>query len=291
MKRRRAFTLVEMLVVMGIFTLLMAILVPALQRVRAAADRLICASQLRQIGLALHHYHVDYSRLPPGVKSTIPQYRMTWLTQLLPYIEQDRLWQMTAQAYAIQPIPFIYPIHQGLATPIKLFCCPADERMGEAHTSHQGYFTAHTSYVGVLGINYQSTRGCLFRDSRIRLTDILDGSSNTIVAGERPPSADYWYGWWYASYGQAGTGSGDVLLGSAELNLGEQYTSSCPTGPYVFQPGAVDNQSSMFHFWSLHPGGAHFLFGDGSVRFLGYSAAPIIPPLSTRAGGEVTPID
>lgn len=287
MKRRCAFTLIELLVVIVIFSLLMAMIMPALQRVRAAADRLVCASQLRQIGIALHHYHSDHQRLPEGVRSSFQHFRMSWMTQLLPYIEQDSLWQTTLAAYAIQPLPFVYPIHKGLATPIKLFSCPSDERMGTPHVSHMGFYVAHTSYLGVLGTDYQSTKGCLYRDSRIRLTDIYDGTSNTIMVGERPPSPDYWYGWWYAGWGQAGTGSGDMLLGSQELNAGETYTMSCPPGPYSFRPGKVDDQCSLFHFWSLHPSGAHFLSGDGSVRFLSYSLhTDIMPALSTRNGGE-----
>jgi prepilin-type processing-associated H-X9-DG protein len=108
------------------------------------------------------------------------------------------------------------------------------------------------------------------------------------VAGERPPSADFWYGWWYAGFGQAGTGSGDMLLGVRERNRGGYiYTYFCAPGPYSFSPGRFDNQCDLFHFWSPHPGGAHFLFGDGSARFLGYAADPILPALATRAGGEV----
>jgi prepilin-type processing-associated H-X9-DG protein len=126
----------------------------------------------------------------------------------------------------------------------------------------------------------------LFLDSHVRLADITDGTSCTLMAGERPPSADCWYGWWYAGYGQAGTGSADMLLGARERNLGGPYVSSCPPGPYRFQAGRVENQCDLFHFWSLHPGGAHFLFADGSVRFLAYSAADILPALATRAGGE-----
>jgi prepilin-type processing-associated H-X9-DG protein len=108
-------------------------------------------------------------------------------------------------------------------------------------------------------------------------------------SGERPPSADFWYGWWYAGYGQAGTGSADMLLGVRERNLGGPFVSDCPAGPYHFREGRADNQCDLFHFWSLHPGGAHFLFADGSVRFLAYSADAILPALATRAGGE--PVD
>jgi len=100
-------------------------------------------------------------------------------------------------------------------------------------------------------------------------------------------SADFWYGWWYAGFGQRGTGSADLLLGVRERNVGGGYVSSCPPGPYHFQPGCVDQQCDLFHFWRLHPGGAHFLYADGSVHFLTYEADRVLPALATRAGGEV----
>ena len=139
----------------------------------------------------------------------------------------------------------------------------------------------------MLGTDYTSTTGVLYRDSRVRLTDITDGASNTIAVGERPPSADYWYGWWYAGFGQNGTGGLDSLLGARELNAGGNYTYMCAPGPFHFQSGRFDDQCSAFHFWSPHTGGANFLFADGSVRFLSYSADKILPALATRAGGEV----
>src|SRR5205085_11528853 len=101
-----------------------------------------------------------------------------------------------------------------------------------------------------------------------------------------PPSADFLYGWWYAGVGQAGTGSLDMLLGLRERRIRNSGTSGCAYGPYHFAPGQFDNQCDVFHFWSPHPGGAHFLFADGSVHFLAYAAAPLLPALASRAGGE-----
>ena len=109
---------------------------------------------------------------------------------------------------------------------------------------------------------------------------------------ERPPSADFQFGWWYAGTGQRFTGSADVVLGVREPNL-QPVTVGSPCGPgsYPFAPArGFDDPCGMFHFWSPHPGGANFLFADGSVRFLKYSADPILPALATRAGNEAVAV-
>jgi prepilin-type processing-associated H-X9-DG protein len=289
-RRRYASTLVELLVVLGTIAILFALLVPAVEAARAMAEKATCSNNLRQIGLAAHQYHDTHAGFPAGFKSnkkTEPQPRMTWLTQLLPYVEQSGLWQSTEAAYGSQRVPTVNPPHVGFSTPIAMFECPSDDRMGIAQYTHKGYRVALTSYVGVLGTNMKQPDGVLFVDSHVRFVDIVDGASNTIMAGERPPSADYWYGWWYTGYGQLGSGSLDMLLGVREINLGGIYISSCPKGPYDFQAGQLSQECDAFHYWSLHSGGAHFLFADGSVRFLSYQANGVIPALATRAGGEV----
>lgn len=290
MKGRPAFTLVELLVVIGVTSLSLSALIPAIQKIRSAADKLSCANNLRQIGVALHHYHNDYERFPSGYTSISrdePSPRMTWLARLLPYVEQDALWRTTVTAYQQNRVAFNNPPHIGLSKPIKLYGCTADDRMGQAQVTLRGRVVALTSYLGVLGTDYRITDGILFRDSHTRITDIRDGSSNTIMVGERPPSPDCFYGWWYAGFGQNGTGSLDMLLGAKERNFGKGTVATCPPGPYFFGPGNLNNQSDVFHFWSLHPSGANFLFGDGSVRFIVYSVDPnLLPALATRNGGE-----
>jgi prepilin-type processing-associated H-X9-DG protein len=211
-------------------------------------------------------------------------------TRLLPYLEQDPLWRATDAAYQYQPVAYVDPPHVGFGTPVRMFSCPMDARTLQPQNTHQGLRAALTSYVGVLGTAYDQADGVLFLDSRVRLTDITDGTSNTVMAGERPASADCWYGWWYAGFGQAGTGSADMLLGARERNFGGQYVASCPPGPYHFQPGQLSTQCDLFHFWSLHSGGGQFLFADGAVRFLTYSADPLLPALATRSGEVVSPL-
>ena len=287
---RRAFTLVELLAVVGVIFMLIGLAMPAIQKVRAAADKMRCASQLRQLGIALHLYHNDYGSLPPGVTPNrlgVPYPYLGWQARLLPYLEQDAAWKQIDTAYRQDRYPFNNPPHEYFAKPMKLFSCPADERLQDAHYARGRYYVALTSYVGVLGTSWNQLDGVLFLNSKVRLTDIYDGTTHTIMVGERPPSPDFWFGWWYASVGVAGTGSPDLLLGGRENNAIGSYIGGCPIGPYVFKKGDPNNMCDTFHFWSLHPSGAHFLMADSSAQFLTYAAAPLIPGLCTRNGGEM----
>jgi prepilin-type N-terminal cleavage/methylation domain-containing protein/prepilin-type processing-associated H-X9-DG protein len=285
---RRGFTVIELLVVIGIIATILGLLMAAVQHVRETAGRARCAEQLRQIGLALHQYHDSYGRLPPGVsylEGADPYPYMSWHTRLLPFLEQAGLWANAMQAFA-QDRNFLHvPPHTGLLTVVPIFGCPSDSRTARSALLADGKTVAFTSYLGVEGTNQFRQDGVLFLDSKVRLVDITDGTSNTLCVGERPPSADGILGWWYAGEGQSQDGSGDMVLGVLERNVGP-YGPNCPPGPYVFGPGNPQNQCDAFHFWSMHPGGAHFLFADGSVHFLPYSAAPKLPALATRSGGE-----
>ncbi len=154
---------------------------------------------------------------------------------------------------------------------------------------------ATTSYLGVNGTDWEAEDGIFYRDSATRFADIIDGTSNTLMIGERPPSPDFWYGWWYAGFGQQGTGSCDMLLGVRErkappLDGIKNYLEDCPDGPYHFETGKPGRQCDTLHYWSYHPGGAIFGFADGSVRFLSYGADEVMPQLATIAGGEVATV-
>lgn len=287
--RRPALTLVELLVVIAILAVLLALLLPAVQRVRDSANRLRCTNNLHQIGLALHNYHGAHYCFPPGVSyrdGTDAYPFMSWNTRLLPFLEQDNLWRQTVQAFAVDKEFTDNPPHIGLATVQHVYACPADPRTLEVGLARGELKVALTAYLGVSGSTQFRKDGILYLDSSIRLADITDGSSNTLIVGERPPSADLWLGWWYAGWGQSKDGSGDAVLSVRERNIGFDGPD-CPVGPYNFGPGRVQNQCDAFHFWSLHlGGGANFLCADGSVHFLSYSAAPLMPALATRAGGE-----
>jgi prepilin-type N-terminal cleavage/methylation domain-containing protein len=284
---KRGFTLIELLVVIGIVAVLIGLLVPAVQRVRDAAARTTCSNNLRQIGLALHQYHQNQHALPPGMSyrdGLEPYLFMSWHTRLLPYLEQGPLWKQAQQAYAQFPDPFWHSPPHPLTTVLPFFGCPADGRTQDVGNA-KGTAVALTSYLGVQGISQFRRGGVLYLDSHTRFADIRDGTSNTLMVGERPPSADQTFGWWYAGHGQEKNGTGDMVLGVRERNTGSQVFD-CPPGPYSYGPGDPVNQCDMFHFWSLHFGGAHFLFADGGVRFLSYSVAPLMPALATRDGGE-----
>lgn len=254
-----------------------------------------CANNLKQIGLALHGYHGTYHKLPPGMRWQKGKDAMrlaTWLTQILPYIEQEQLWSTAVDADKKTTNPRNNPPHIPMTKLIASFCCPADGRVWQVqYAPKEKISVALTSYLGVSGKDYSTFDGVLFRDSRISFADIRDGMSNTFLAGERPPSADFQFGWWYAGAGQKFTGSADMILGVEEQNLLPVTAGSCPPGTYKFAPGSFSNQCDMFHFWSPHSGGAHFLMADGSVQFLRYSAAPILPALASRAGGEAVALD
>jgi prepilin-type processing-associated H-X9-DG protein len=171
---------------------------------------------------------------------------------------------------------------------------------------------AGTNYLGVTGTNAETRDGLFAADMRVRMTDVQDGTSQTLMAGERgfrkaaidgidntDNIDNLRFGNWFSAPGQRG-GSVGVVLGTREVNFASgvsllAWERDCPPGPYRFGPpkqirdatGAIREECDLFHFWSYHPGGANFLYTDGSVHFLVYGADDILPALGTRSGGEV----
>jgi prepilin-type N-terminal cleavage/methylation domain-containing protein/prepilin-type processing-associated H-X9-DG protein len=295
--RRQAMTLIELLVVLAIIAVLLGLLLSAVQRVRESANRLTCVNHLKQIGLANHHYHDSRGSLPVGcsyLDGKDPQPHMTWMTRLLPYLEQEALWKQALQAYEAEKF-FEYPPHLEILGHVQdVYTCPSDPRTLQPALFHPGFSglrVALTAYQGVEGRDQTTRDGLFYLDSHVRFADITDGTSNTLAVGERPPSPDMSMGWWYAGWGQSKDGSADSVLGVRELRkyTGGAYTN-CSPGPFHYRAGTLWNACDAFHFWSMHPGGAHFLFADGSVHFLSYSADPLMPALATRNGGEAVTV-
>ncbi len=161
---------------------------------------------------------------------------------------------------------------------------------------------ALTGYLGVsglgsdpfiLGSGYRMS-GVIYGASRTKVTHITDGTTNTLLFGERPPSPDYQCGWWYM-FSPVTIGLPYLpvrgMRGYADGSAGLPAYGACPLGPYPYTRGDINNICDANHFWSLHTNGANFAFADGSVRFLAYSADSVLPALATRAGGEVVPGD
>jgi prepilin-type N-terminal cleavage/methylation domain-containing protein/prepilin-type processing-associated H-X9-DG protein len=296
---RRGFTLIELLVCVAVVAILAGLLMAAVQKVRAAAARTQCQNNLKQLGLALHMSHDAVGGFPPAVRITDPAEQtpyLSWQGRLLPYLDHQPLWNRAVADYAITRDPFApAPAHAGRERVLAVLGCPADDRVRtawEVWLYNRDIRVAMTSYLGSSGTNHQRSDGLLFHNSRVQLPHIPDGSSSTLLVGERPPSPELLYGWWYAATGLARTGALDLTLGAREVSHPEirpQY-QPCGLGPFRYQPGRLDDYCSVFQFWSLHPGGANFLFADGSVRFLRYEADAILPALATRAGGEVAAV-
>src|SRR5262245_46442727 len=307
-RRRPAYTLAELLVVIAIITILIGLLLPAVQKVRAAAARMRCANNLKQIGLGLHSYHDAFGRFPPAHSIDpalvfvpgMPQpddrlWYISWMARILPYIEQDGL------AIRIKPgdLAWWHPFGSGPylnSEYIKLYRCPADP-MAKTITvpavppwvpTPRSVPVALTSYLGVSGTDQFALDGILYVNSKVAFTDVLDGTSYTLLVGERPPGWGGWGGWWFAGTGMGpGLGAADVVLGSNECPA-ENFESRANGRKSWYQPGKLDNDDDPFddphawHFWSFHPGGANFLFADGSVRFLKYG-------ITTPPGAAGTP--
>jgi len=318
---RKGFTLIELLVVIAIIAVLIGLLLPAVQKVRDAAARTQCSNNLKQIGLALHNYHDVNNKLPPGVENTGEYPAGTganqgyhpywsWMALMMPFYEQQNLYN-AADAFAHTGSPTgapytwwpwggfwlspMTPANPALGQVVKTLFCPSDSRQAATITGAQAGLNGSVAFTGYLGVassgegnekfNGGISNGILYYMSTTRITDITDGTSNTLMVGERPPSADLYYGWWFAGAGWDGSGEGDVVLGARSVN----YAASlgCPTTNVGFGPGKITNNCDQSHYWSLHSGGGNFLNGDGSVRFLTYSANAVLPQFASRNGGEV----
>jgi prepilin-type N-terminal cleavage/methylation domain-containing protein/prepilin-type processing-associated H-X9-DG protein len=297
MNIRRAFTLIELLVVIAIIAVLMGLLLPAVQKVREAANRMKCQNNLKQIGIALHTYHDRLGTLPPGYVTGVAADNSDtgpgwgWGALLLNDLEQGPLASQIRFDKDIRD-----PVNSDVRVmTLKIFVCPSEPKTGKFTVVDANgnplIDVARGNYVamnGVLGVSGEAgdNNGVFLRNYTYRLADISDGLSTTLFVGERATNMSN-VTWTGAVIGgvvpaQRYPDPADQLANAesaAALILSHGSRSHIPNDQLVFDADATS---------SYHATGVNFLFGDGSVRGISNSIDGIVyEALLTRAGGEV----
>jgi prepilin-type N-terminal cleavage/methylation domain-containing protein len=310
--RRRAYTLIEVLVVLFIIGILTALLLPAVQYARERANQVRCRNNLRQIGLALHNYHDTLGSFPAAyhyidplsktaAKRTVvvrppgqPKGVYTdpgwgWAAYILPYIDQNPLFQ---NCYFGESIGTVRN-HDARTTIIGTYVCPSDQVGTGTYTvlsevNRPICDVATISYAacygagGSIGENPSGGNGIFYRNSATRITDITDGASNTIAVGERATL--------FCPTGWAGAVSGGTTRIPPTAPV---YLVSIEEAPVQVMCRVGSKQlnspiSEPYDFFTPHPAVAHFAFADGSVHALPFGTdVTTLRALSTIAGGEV----
>ncbi len=285
--RPPGFTLIELLVVISIIGVLVALLLPAVQRAREAARRIQCVNNLKQTGLALHSYQDAHGCLPSGYTYALGYQwgGFGWATMILPGVEQKSLYNA-----ANFDLPLWSKANTTVATTaINFYLCPSDETSQGRFLVRDSYQFAMASYVGSFGpVNLddqpEDRRGLFSRNSCTRFAEVTDGLSQTLAVGERHNGK-------FASLLDAGghVTAETVWVGAIRQGDNDDHghttlfvTVHTPTSPSFNEQDAA----------SRHDGGTNFAFVDGSVRFIKNSIdLKVYQSLSTRAGGEVISSD
>jgi prepilin-type N-terminal cleavage/methylation domain-containing protein/prepilin-type processing-associated H-X9-DG protein len=304
---RRGFTLIELLVAIAIIAVLIALLLPAVQSAREAARRSQCTNNLKQIGLAVHNYHDVMGAFPPGYLSrpgsdgdnTGPGWG--WAAMILPQLEQTALFNAINFS-----LPIEAPDNQtARLTHVATFVCPSDASFKpqftvvDDSTDNQTLGSpicdvASSDYVGCFGKGDVSDipgrdfgEGLFFRNSSVRIAEVIDGTSQTLAVGEKSQNL------------ARATWTGAVSHAAVPITELQAEGGLSPEGGgalVLSHTGELDGPNSKpahaDQFWARHPGGADFAFADGSVHFLKEKRPlPIFQALATRQGGEVVSAD
>lgn len=282
--RRSAFTLIELLVVIAIISVLVGLLLPAVQKAREAASRISCANNLKQIGLTMHMYHNDHDELPP---SRMGRALATWSVLILPYMEQENLFRQwdLSKMYFDQN-------ETARRTPVKSYFCPSRRAasdglslsgdllfMPNGELVHfPGALSDYAAEVDKTGHDESeetcpNMSGSFQVKSGMRFIDFTDGLSNALLVGEKHvPITSHGVGWWDCS------------------TYDGEYPMCWTRAASQKHPLTTNPRDTGWKFGSRHTGVVNFCFADGSVRALPVSIDPLtLELLGMRNDGQVTP--
>jgi prepilin-type N-terminal cleavage/methylation domain-containing protein len=301
---RRAFTLVELLVVIAIIGVLVALLLPAVQTARESARRMQCQNNLKQLALGLHNYHDTFTRFPPGqwnnfYTNDAPWIRGCWVQPLLPFIEQKNLYEVYDAARKTNGDWALLCPNKD--TRIKTLNCPSDPNSPKTRTRDTNSVGGvavmqglHTNYVVCSGSTAYGTGGLqldgmFFTKSFVRLAEVADGTSNTLMLSEiiivpdttgandlRGRYCNSWEGnSWFTTLNPPNTSVRDTqVYQGVSIQHAPQTT-------------IANNGTQAVYARSYHPAGVDVSLGDGSVRYMSNSVnAAVYKALGTKNGGE-----